>query len=66
MPQRIDQDLQWRTSSYTVTDRGICTENPIGPESALIRGTKDRGLGLLTSGSAEWPLFVRAARSGCF
>ncbi|MEY9211455.1 hypothetical protein ABH917_000901 [Thermobifida halotolerans] len=66
MPQRSDQDLQWRTSSYTDADRGICTEDPIGPESALIRDTKDRGLGRLAFDSAEWPLFVRAARDGCF
>ncbi|MFI7273261.1 DUF397 domain-containing protein [Streptomyces sp. NPDC049879] len=58
--------LEWRTSSFTVSN-GNCVEVALAavPDVA-VRDTKDRLAGTARMSPAAWTAFIAAARTGLF
>ncbi|MGW1399295.1 DUF397 domain-containing protein [Streptomyces sp. NPDC002405] len=56
MPQRPDEGLIWKTSTYT--DSGACLEWARPAAGALVRDTKCREQARVPFGPAAWQQFV--------
>lgn len=56
MPQRQDDGLIWKTSTYT--NSGTCVEWARPPGGALVRDTKDRPRAVVAFQGHAWQSFV--------
>ncbi|GAB3169854.1 DUF397 domain-containing protein [Streptomyces incanus] len=56
MPQREDDRLIWKTSTYT--DSGACLEWSRPASGVLVRDTKARGRATVPIGSPAWQGFI--------
>jgi hypothetical protein len=62
-----DNELAWRTSSYSGTQGGNCVEVAGHDGAILIRDTKDHGHGAVHRFTASrWRAFLASVRNGEF
>lgn len=59
-----EQDLRWRTSSWSGTERGNCVEVALTPEHAYVRDSKDRNGGTIEVSAGSWAAFIRGLKQG--